>query len=254
MGFPGFGEQLEQSLLEGGRDPELVAQVAGEADPGHERRNHSQVHPAHVQEPEGVVGDVHVGQRRKHLAGRRTGDGESCHLMGERSVGHPVTGVRELRSEPTLVMALGGSRPEDQEPLRALGPIGRVGRRGDGRNREVTDQHALMVEHGSEGHPTGFRYAVGHGPFQEGAGARAGELVLGEAGGLQKAHPRACRMDLLGDHVEGVGPVERDLLHRFGSRPLEPQRILEAVARSPDGVRRIQLVVDRRRVQGPSRR
>ena len=143
------------------------------------------------------------------------------------------------------MVALGYPGSEHHE---LLGPGVLVSQCGHG---EVTDEPAGLIEHRGEGQAAGSRDPVGHETVEGRPGSRAGELVLGETGGLDHSHPFPHRGDLLGHHREGVGPVEGDLLERFLVGALEPQGVFEAVGGAPHGVGLGEPTVDGGGVQGP---
>ena len=146
------------------------------------------------------------------------------------------------------MVALSRARAEHEE---GIGAVGRVSQRG---HREVTDEIPVFVQHGCQGHSARCWNPVGQHPVKQGPGARTGEFVLGEPGGLDESNSGSHPVDLLGHHFEGVGSVKGDLLHRVGTRSLVPQGLLEAVGRAPHGVGFGEAVVDRRGVQRPAGR
>ena len=156
--------------------------------------------------------------------------------------------------EPPLVVCLGYAAAEHHQAFRPPGH--RVG--GECSDREVADQPAVLVQHRGQRDAPGSGQPVGQDPVEKGPRVGAGELVLREVGRLDQPDVLAHGPALLADSVPGVRPAQGRRLEALGPRgdvlaALEPQRVLEPVRRTPDGVRRVQAAVDRGGQERPSR-
>ena len=239
----GFHDPVEQRRLVFGRHPQLVAEVARVVDPADQRRDHPEVDPPEVHEPERLGRQVRGGDRGQHVARPRAGDRQARQRQAEDLEPDAPVG-RQVMAEPARVVDLRRQRPEQVERGRLVGPC-------DG---ELADDPAGVVEHRRQRDPSDLRHPGCEERRQPGLRTGPGDPVLGVVGDLRHPDPFADGGHLLGHLRPGVRAPERDVLDRRQPLRLEPQRMLQAERRTPDRVGRGQPVVDRRRQQRPGRR
>ncbi len=131
-----------------------------------------------------------------------------------------------MLDEPAPVVGLGGMRTEQEEFV--------ITGTGD---RELAEDSALWVEHRRQHDSTDRRHPIREQAREPGGGAGSGHVILSEVRRLDEPDTIADGGAFRGNLVPGVGTAERDVLDRFLSCCLKPQRVLEAVGGAPHRVR-----------------
>ena len=239
MGLAGGHDPVEQGTLILGRDPQLVAEVAGVIDPGEVNRDHPEVDLAEGHEREGLGREVEIGRHGlEDIPRTRPGYGQADQPEAQHVEPHAAV-RRQVVAEPARMMDLCRQRPEQVELVRLGGSC----------DREFADDAACIVEHRGQGDAAGRRHARRQQRGQPGLGAWPYDPVLGVIGDLRHADPFTDRRNLRRYLRPRVGAPERDLLPWLQPRFLKPQRVLKPERRAPHGVGGGQSVVDRRRQQ-----
>ena len=191
---------VEQRPLDLRRHPQLVTELARIRQPTDLGRDHPDVHPADVHEPERLRAHVRRGHRGEHVARSRAGQPQPDEVQPD-DLERDVAAGGQVVLEPTLVVRLPGERSEQGECLRV--------RPGDG---ELPDDPARFVEHRRQADPAHRRQAIREQPSQPGRGACAGHPVFRKVGDLDEADAFANGGAFGGDLRPGIRATERHIL------------------------------------------
>ena len=170
---------LQQSLIKRHlilfRDVDLIAQIAGEADPQNLGLQPRDRHLTRPHEAEVIVTDVLIGQSPEQVAGRWTSHVEPGEAAGHTLERHRVRTRHGI--EIAAMVAFGHARTDHQEVL--------LTQHGDG---EIPRDPAA---HRQQRRQAGFadldRDPIGNNPVEPGGRAPALDLVLAEVGDIDDA-------------------------------------------------------------------
>ena len=148
--------------------------------------------------------------------------------------------VGQMLFEPAHMELLGDAGAREIPRLVLVAEIG---------EREIADQPAVFLEHGSQRHAPGFRQLAGEHSVQPRLGSLPDHTVFGEGRNLRQADARPHRLDLVGDMLEigraTPGEFVGHALGRVPQRHLQP--VGDAELRALGG----EQVVDRRGLERP---